>query len=174
MRLFIAIRLSDEMKKELTALQNSWRSSGLSGTFTKEDNLHLTLAFIGEYDDENKVLEVMKRVPFSPFQLALDGTGAFGDLFFAGLRVPPSLYDYTKRLRGELSAAGVPFDGKRLAPHVTLLRRASRPLPENAPAPVRMRASSVCLMRSLAAQSGRIYVCAGSVNAVRENARRNS
>ena len=77
MRLFIAILLNDEMKDALEAMQAGMRRSGVRGNFTKRQNLHLTLAFIGEYDDPDKVLEVIRSTGFRPFELWLTGTGAF-------------------------------------------------------------------------------------------------
>ena len=48
MRLFIAINLSDDMKAALLDLQNDLYDRGVRGRYTTEENLHLTLAFIGE------------------------------------------------------------------------------------------------------------------------------
>ena len=51
MRLFIAIHLSQEIKETLIDLQNEWYDLGVRGNYSSEENLHLTLAFIGEYPD---------------------------------------------------------------------------------------------------------------------------
>ena len=48
MRLFIAIKLNDEMVEALTGLQGDLQFIGMRGRYTPEENLHLTLAFIGE------------------------------------------------------------------------------------------------------------------------------
>ena len=82
MRLFIAINLSDDMKAALLDLQNDLYDRGVSGRYTTEENLHLTLAFIGEYPDAEPVLDAMSTVSFKPFELALDGMGRFGDLYY--------------------------------------------------------------------------------------------
>lgn len=50
MRMFIAIQLNDDMKDVLQAMQDYMRSRGVKGNYTKRENLHLTLAFIGELD----------------------------------------------------------------------------------------------------------------------------
>ena len=55
MRLFIAIRLSDDMRRALLAAQDALRKRGVRGNYTKPENLHLTLAFIGEYPDADGV-----------------------------------------------------------------------------------------------------------------------
>ena len=51
MRLFIAIRLSDEMKKALINCMHDLKKQGVEGNYVPAQNLHMTLAFIGEYDD---------------------------------------------------------------------------------------------------------------------------
>ena len=47
MRLFIAINLSQEIKETLIDLQNDWYDLGVRGNYSSEENLLLTLAFIG-------------------------------------------------------------------------------------------------------------------------------
>ena len=54
MRLFIAIPLSDTMKDALTAVQDEMYDNGVRGNFTSRENMHLTLAFIGEYPDKER------------------------------------------------------------------------------------------------------------------------
>lgn len=125
MRLFIAILLNDEMKDALEAMQAGMRRSGVRGNFTKRQNLHLTLAFIGEYDDPGKVLEVIRSTGFRPFELRLTGTGAFRKLWWAGIDGGAALRAYTRRLRSALDEAGIPFDRKKFSPHITLVRQPS-------------------------------------------------
>ena len=56
MRLFIAIPLRNNMKKLVRDIQNSFREQNIRGNYTPEENLHITLAFIGEYNDPDEVL----------------------------------------------------------------------------------------------------------------------
>ena len=80
MRLFIAIQLNDEMKDALTRLQKQLQRQGVRGNFTRRENLHLTLAFIGEYPDPYDVKDIMEAIDFEPFDISLDGMGSFGSL----------------------------------------------------------------------------------------------
>ncbi len=123
MRLFVAIQLSDSVKQALTALQENFRAKGVRGNYTSEENLHLTLAFIGDYPDPNEVLEVMKTVTFEPIRLEFSGVGSFHDLWWAGIRENPELQALVKKLRRSLADAGIPFDRKKFRPHITLVRR---------------------------------------------------
>ena len=132
MRLFIAIQFNNRILTSLKKLQSDLRTAGLRGRYAKEENLHLTLAFIGEYDDPNKVLEAMAEVPFEPFAIELSGMGRFGDLYWAGLAENPDLIDYVKRLRKSLSAHNIPYDKTKFSPHITLVRRGSFAAPKPA------------------------------------------
>ena len=60
MRLFIAIEFDRKIINSLKQVQGSLKACGLRGRYTKEENLQLTLAFIGEYDDPDKVLQVLR------------------------------------------------------------------------------------------------------------------
>ena len=59
MRLFIAINLNDEMKESLIGIQHTMRAYGMRGNATVPENMHLTLAFIGDYDDPDYVKSVI-------------------------------------------------------------------------------------------------------------------
>lgn len=123
MRLFIAIQLNDEMKNALQDMQAYMKSRGVKGNYTKRDNLHLTLAFIGEFDDPEAVLEAIERARLRPFDIALSGTGSFKSLWWAGMDGGMAMQSFARRLRMELDNAGIPYDRKRFSPHITLIRK---------------------------------------------------
>ena len=58
-RIFIAINLPEEIKEELFNYQNRFEDEGGWARWTKKDNLHITLEFLGYVDDKDmaKVLE---------------------------------------------------------------------------------------------------------------------
>ena len=62
MRLFIAIELTDRIKDELCMIQKRIKLQGMKGNFTVRENMHLTLAFIGEYSDPEQVSDVLNDV----------------------------------------------------------------------------------------------------------------
>ena len=161
MRLFIAIQLSDGIRNSLSAVQTHLRDHGVRGSYTKIENLHLTLAFIGEYSDPDFVLEVIRSVPFAPFTLRIKGFGSFGDLYWCGIGENDNLLSYVKRLRRALAQNGVPFDRKKISPHITLIRRAEydrrRGFPSVAVPDVSMQVLGISLMRSDRTKSGIVY-----------------
>ena len=167
MRLFIAIRLDDSIRDALTEVQTTLRKHRVGGNYTKIENLHLTLAFIGEYGDPDRVLEAMRAVPFEPIPICLEGFGAFGDLYWCGLARQDKLEAYVKRLRRALAEADIPFDRKRFSPHITLLRRASfNHMPGVTVPAAAMTAEAVSLMRSERGKNGMVYTELGNVEAV--------
>ena len=80
MRLFIAIPLSAEMQKALVACMHDLKKQGVEGNYVPAANLHMTLAFIGEYDDPKKIKQVLEKVPCPKFRLALSEKGNFGNI----------------------------------------------------------------------------------------------
>ena len=165
MRLFIAIALSNEILKSVTGLQDSLRHQGMRGNFTKPENLHLTLAFIGDYTDPGYVLDIMQDVPFSPFELTLEGYGNFGDLWWAGMQKNNALLSYVKRLRHALADADIPYDRKRFSPHITMIRKASLIVkPELVIPPTGMIVDHISLFSSDRGKNGMIYTEQGCIS----------
>ena len=165
MRLFIAIALSEEMKAALIDVQNQMYEKGVRGSFTPEENLHLTLAFIGEYPEAEAVMEALSALSFSPFELCLEGLGCFGDLWWAGMRESAPLTALARRLRHALAERGIPYDRKRFSPHITLLRRARGEMPGLRPGQASMTVDAVSLMRSDRGRNGMIYTELGRIAA---------
>ena len=158
MRLFIAIEFTDKMRQALKDIQRQMRRQGVRGNFTPEENLHLTLAFIGEYPDPDLVLDVIHALPVEPFELSLDGFGNFGNLWWTGLERSDALNSYVKSLRHGLADAGIPFDRKRFSPHITLVRKADFIIPPQIQVPeAAMTVDHICLFRSDRGRHGMIY-----------------
>ncbi len=160
MRLFVAVLVNEEIRDALAAVQDRLLRQGVKGTFTREENFHLTLAFIGEYPDPAAVEEILDSIPMEPFPMRLKGFGMFGDVWWIGIEDCPELETYVRRLRHLLADAGIPFDRKGFMPHLTLVRDA-QPGPCGLPA-VRvpdagMTVEHISLMRSDRGKQGMIY-----------------
>lgn len=191
MRLFISIQLNDEMKHALRRIQHAMQSQGVQGNFTREENLHLTLAFIGEYPDPEDVLDVMEQIEFEPFDIRLDGVGSFGSLWWAGIdsvgedefeggaqdgsdtqHGSDALKALAKHLRRGLAEAGIPFDRKKFSPHITLVRKPQLRSGRHPVIPeavlqdlpmAEMLVEHVSLMRSERGKHGMIYTELGRI-----------
>lgn len=123
MRLFIAIQLSDPMKKALVNMMHELKKQGVEGNYVPAQNLHMTLAFIGEYDDPARIKEVISRVPVPEFRMSLSDRGNFGNILWAGVKGNQKLKAYVKDLRSALDAEGIPYDRDKFVPHITLIRK---------------------------------------------------
>ncbi len=166
MRLFIAIPVDREITQCVTGIQTSFRRAHIRGNYTAPENLHVTLAFIGEYHDPDAVLSAMGSVSFDPFSVTLDHIGCFGDLWWAGFTESRELNALAQKVRRALADAGIPFDKKSFRAHMTFLRKANRYLPvQQNVKPTRLEVGGISLMRSTPIKNGTIYSKLGYVSA---------
>ena len=159
MRLFLAIIPDNAIKDELCMVQKRLQMIGVQGNFTSRENMHLTLAFIGEYSDPSYISDVISSVDLEPVRLVIDGFGTFGDIFWIGIKKDTGLETNVKRLRKALYDNGIPFDKKKFMPHITIARkiRYDKGFPTDAPFPAAADAECISLMRSDRGKSGMIY-----------------
>ena len=167
MRLFIAICFDENMLDALSEIQDDLWRCGVRGSYTPRENLHMTIAFIGEYDDPEQVEEVMQKVPLRSFSVKLGGYRPFRDMFFAEFEENENLKEYVKRLRKALLEEEISFDRKKFMPHVTLIRRADcikgkAFLPEFRESDA-MRVNGISLMKSEQGRHGMVYTEIGYV-----------
>ena len=78
-RAFICITFPDEIIKEVARIQEIISKQKFTGKLTELENLHLTLKFLGETDDEtiNKIREKLKSIKFESFKAKLEKSGTF-------------------------------------------------------------------------------------------------
>ena len=166
MRLFIAIGLTDEMKDSIEAVQDELKAQRVRGNYTVRENMHLTLAFIGEYSDPDYVLEVMENVHFQPFKLTMNRVGMFSEVWWARTENCNELTALAKSLRHELAEAGIPFDKKKFTPHITMLRKPVYPDRDEVRTTIKttqMTVDHFSLMLSTRGKNGMIYTELGRV-----------
>jgi 2'-5' RNA ligase len=126
MRLFIAINFNDETRLRLLALRDKLRGKSEHARFTLPENLHLTLAFIGEVSPKKapKISAILETVDFDPFNAEINRLGAFsgGALWYAGLREDEPLMPLQREITRKLALCGFEMDGRKYSPHITLGR----------------------------------------------------
>ncbi|MCR5294600.1 MAG: RNA 2',3'-cyclic phosphodiesterase [Lachnospiraceae bacterium] len=125
MRLFIAVQLSEEIRKSITDTLHELKKKGVGGSYVPKQNLHLTLAFIGEVEDAGAVKKALAGVSLKPFRLALSEMGTFEDLLWVGAKGNQGISGAAKAVRDALAAAGIPCDTKKFKPHITIVRKMS-------------------------------------------------
>ena len=122
MRLFIALKPDAPFLTALNKTQERLRAAGAKGTYLTPDDLHLTLAFIGQWEEDiTSLLPPVGR----PFTLTMDRPGVFPEakVLWAGLKPSPELNDLADRTRQALTGNGIPFDPRPFYPHITLIRK---------------------------------------------------
>ena len=137
-RTFIAIELDETMRAALARLEARLARAAPSLRLTDTSKLHLTLAFLGELDDERVRLAVAASEAAAArtrgFRIALAGAGYFGSarsprVVWAGVGGETrALTAAQSRLADELAERGFPREGRPFAPHLTLAR-VKQPLP---------------------------------------------
>jgi 2'-5' RNA ligase len=92
MRLFIAIGFDPSVKDAICAVRDKLGAAAVRGHVTARDNLHLTLAFLGEQPPSRipAIKQAMEQAKVGAFDIALSGAGRFarreGDIWWIGLR----------------------------------------------------------------------------------------
>ena len=148
MRLFAAIQFSPAVKSALLEAIAALRHQG-TGTFTRPENLHLTLAFIGETEDLPGAKAALDAAcAGGPVSLALGGLGHFNDLWWTGVRENPKLEKLALAVQRALREQGFSIEKRAWKPHVTLVRRWRGLRPSVTVRETSMRAERVSLMKS--------------------------
>ncbi len=131
-RSFIAIPLSGEVQRAARKIARELRSDEDGMKWVPEDNLHLTLKFLGDVVDREipavcKVLRDCCRAT-EPFELELQGTGGFPNderprVVWAGIvGGGESLIELVTRLEAGLANLGYKPEPRDYRPHLTLGR----------------------------------------------------
>ncbi len=148
MRLFIAIMLTGQCRKALTDTLEQMKQDGITGRFVPEENMHITLAFIGETGSPEPVINALRRISFHSFEIGLNGTGRFGDTLWAGVKENDKLTALAEQVRQELSSTGISYDRKAFVPHITLVRRMKGSMKDHSVPDCYMTVSRISLMNS--------------------------
>ena len=124
-RLFVAIDLPDDVKRDLERL-----CAGVPGTnWLSLPQFHLTLRFIGQVDGAlfTDVAAALAGVGGEGFTISLAGLGFFGrgrkiHTLWVGVRAGPGLLALRGRIEARLGALGLEPEHRKYKPHVTIAR----------------------------------------------------
>ncbi|RJQ17290.1 RNA 2',3'-cyclic phosphodiesterase [Candidatus Woesearchaeota archaeon] len=120
MRLFIAIPLPDAVKNYMEELQGNLHGSM---SFPKKEAMHLTLFFIGDFDDVELIKNKLKSINHEPFSLTTDAVGVLGSTHF--LRIVYLALKDSSELKNLVTAIEKTLPVKKdkpFFPHLTLAR----------------------------------------------------
>ncbi|MDO4481332.1 MAG: RNA 2',3'-cyclic phosphodiesterase [Bacillota bacterium] len=162
MRLFIAINFDEDIKAQIAEVREELRNSSSSGNFTRDENLHLTLVFLGEVSGSRvrEIENIMEETEEEPFELEFGKLGCFkrdsgGDLWWLGCGRNNGLMSLQRQLSERLRASGFKIEKRQYKPHLTLGREVviegggkvfgSRSLEQN---PIKVPVGQISLMHS--------------------------
>jgi 2'-5' RNA ligase len=127
MRLFTALSIPDRVAASLLLIQG-----GVPGArWQAREQLHLTLAFIGEADgrDAAAIDDALAAIHAPGFSLQLHGVGQFGEgrrsrshALWAGVRANAALEHLQRKVDTAIRRVGMPTEAHKFTPHVTLAR----------------------------------------------------
>ncbi|MEZ0494832.1 RNA 2',3'-cyclic phosphodiesterase [Sphingomonas sp. IW22] len=124
-RLFVGLRPPRAVRERLSAAM-----SGIAGArWQSDDQLHITLRFIGEVDRRvgEDVAHALATVAFPPLSLRIEGVGSFDargrvNAVWAGVRPHDEIARLHRKVDQAVVRAGLPSERRAYLPHITLAR----------------------------------------------------
>ena len=123
-RLFTGLEIPKSLGDSLSMLRG-----GLPGArWIDPENYHLTLRFIGDVDDSlaREIAWLLAQVRRREFELRLDGLSSFGGrkprAVVATVAPSPSVMELQAEHERLMQRIGLPPEGRKYTPHVTLAR----------------------------------------------------
>ena len=161
LRVFFAVWPEPSLRASLAALAAEVAREA-RGRPTAPENIHLTLAFIGEQPVSRMapLCALAARVGGQRFAMMLDEIDCFrkAGIAWLGASAPQfELVALQERLANELRARGFPVDERPYAPHLTLARRIEVAVRRSLGVPIVWKVSSFALMASETKASGPSY-----------------
>lgn len=124
MRSFLAITFPNRVAERLAEIA----AACPMGRAVPEENIHLTLAFLGEAPEAilDELDETLAAMRADAFPLTISGVNTFGGAnpraVWAGIAPEPRLAALVKRIEGHARRAGLELPHRRFVPHITLAR----------------------------------------------------
>jgi len=130
MRIFIAIRLNNDIKSHLKNITENLSPFFERARFSRVENYHITIRFIGEANraEYEKIVSAVKKTApaFDRFSLTVSSPGSFKrknkHIFYCGLENSDKLKELHDFLNIELDKAGIVSGNVKFSPHITLAR----------------------------------------------------
>lgn len=132
MRAFVAVEMSEPIRRAVADLVAELERTDAPVKWVRQENLHLTLKFLGEVTEDNvpKAIDILRRCAdgVAQFRLEVKGVGGFPNLgrprvvFVEARDTPPLARELARRLNREMTRAGVPREDRPFRNHVTIGR----------------------------------------------------
>lgn len=126
MRLFIGLPFPHQARRDFLLVQKQLQRKAGKGNFTSVGNFHLTLAFLGEVEEDRlpAAFAALEEAPMPPVELVFDTLGCFeGGIWYLAPRPCPPLMEGQDRLARALQDRGLVLADRPYIPHLTLGRK---------------------------------------------------
>lgn len=159
-RLFLALWPEEAERRQLADLA----ASVAGRRRVRDDNLHLTLVFLGATDAVQLAAyeAALADLPALELELILDRYGYWPQpriLWLGSSHTPPELYELVAELHRRLRSCGFTPEARAFQAHITLARRFQGPVPTEPPAvPVCWRVNEVALVESSPPEDSRYEI----------------
>lgn len=134
MRLFFALEIDEKTRQSLADAMLQLRQQAIGGRWTRPENLHVTVQFLGELPPESlpELSGMLRRSADSvrPFHLVFGGCGTFGsrrDILWIGIEPCKMLQQLFGLITTELAGASLPHEKRLYQPHLTIARQIRLP-----------------------------------------------
>ncbi len=130
-RCFVSVDIEEGgVVEKIIRIQNDLQNVGARFKLVEPNNLHLTLAFIGEIPPSlvDAVKKALNEIKYNSFEVTFKGLGAFPGLsrprvIWVGVsKGADKLVELANTVRASLKRGRIPFDKKEFIPHLTIAR----------------------------------------------------
>ena len=159
-RLFFALWPDSNTRKQLQAITQSIPQN--CGRVVPAENLHITLAFLGQADEETaKSLEdAVTQIRARRFELHMNTIGCWRKakiLWLAPATIPAELDLLVTRVNGISTACGITLDERPFKPHITLARKAAKAIQQIQSPSINWQVRDFALVESITHHTGAQY-----------------
>lgn len=128
MRVFIAVDLPSELRKELSNVQRELEPKTDTARWVAPESIHITLKFIGEVAEKRieDIDAALTGLTWKSFAITVRGVGFFPGnrsprVFWAGMEAP-TMQNLAEELDSRMERLGFDKEKRAFRPHITLAR----------------------------------------------------
>jgi 2''-5'' RNA ligase len=129
MRIFVSINFSEAFRLKIARIMGEIQKSAEHGNFSRIQNLHVTLQFIGETERVEAAKEALEAVDCESFRIRFDKISGFksrgAETLYLGVSEDTELKRLSEKVGAELSKRGFILEKRPFTAHLTLGREVS-------------------------------------------------
>lgn len=134
MRIFIALNIPDKTRDNLERSASQFKDLATGGSFTKKENYHITLHFLGNVEESDLIyvqsaMDGIRHLPAPKLSISQFAVLRASDIVCARFNKSAALLLLHEALGGYLEKAGFNVEHRAYRPHVTMIRKYAFNLP---------------------------------------------